>query len=84
MDLTEGFKATSTGPFYVVEFQVTKSMPANIGFIGPQPGNGTGVGAHALEPAKYGGGGTQIQLTDYGQRGSYLRMLQPPKCVGKC
>ena len=82
--MTEGFKATSTRPFCAVELQMTKSMPANIGFIGPQLENRTGGGAHALEPAKYGGGGTQIQLTDYGQRGSYRRMMQPPKCVGKC
>ena len=84
MGLTEGFKATSTGPFYVVELQVTRPMPANIGFVGPQFGNSAGDGIHALEPAKYGGGGTQIQLTDYFNRDYYLRVVKPPKCVGVC
>ena len=81
MALPERFKGA--GPFYVVELEVTKPMPASVGFIAPQPGNGTGGGVHAVEPAKYAGGGTQIQLPSWQTRADYLRVVQPPKCVGK-
>lgn len=80
MALTEQFKPAVSGPFYVVELQVTKPMPANVGFVGPQldmlSASGTAL--------KYQGGGTQIQLTDYVRRTDYLRVIVPPKCVGKC
>jgi hypothetical protein len=83
--LTEGFKSTDRG-VYLVELEVTKKMPANIGFVGPQPGNGTGKEPpyHAKEPARYIGGGTQIQIIDFVNRGSYFRNVSPPKCIGGC
>ena len=80
--LTEAFKPTSKGPFYVVELEVTKPMPSNVGFAGQQLGNGTGNGTHAAEPSKYIGGGTQIQLPSWDVRAQYLRITSPPKCVG--
>ncbi|MFT7722265.1 MAG: hypothetical protein QM788_05480 [Roseateles sp.] len=49
--LSQAFKPTDKGLF-VVELEVTKIMPANIGFVGAQAGR-------QGEPAKYIGGGTQ-------------------------
>lgn len=81
--LPESWKPTSKG-LHVVELEVTRPMPANLGFVGPQPGNGTGGGLHSVEPSRYIGGGTQIQLVDYGNRGSYLKLIGQPKCIGGC
>lgn len=81
--LTQEFKATSKG-LYVVELEVTRPMPVNIGFVGPQTGNGTGGGLHAVEPNRYVGGGTQIQLPGFQERGSYVRVAVPPKCMEGC
>ena len=55
-------------------------MPANVGFVGAQPGSGSAAG----EPGKYIGGGTQVLLKDYANRGSYLKVVVPPKCVAGC
>ena len=77
--LTQDFKSTAGGLF-VVELEVTRSMPANLGFVGLQPG----VGAASGEPSKYVGGGTQILLKDFANRGNYLRVVSPPKCLEGC
>ena len=74
--LTQQFKPTNQGLF-VVELEVTKPMPVNVGFAGVQPGGGSAFG----EPSKYAGGGTQIQLRDFGNRGDYFKVVAPPKCV---
>ena len=68
MALPEAFKSSAKGPFYVVELEVTRPMPANIGFIGPQ--------------GAYRGGGTQVQFVDYGARTGYVRIVGTPKPVG--
>ena len=81
--LTQEFKATSKG-LYLVELEVTKPMPANIGFVGPQVGAGTRNGTQAVEPSRYVGGGTQIQFPGYQERGAYLRVVVLPKCLEGC
>jgi hypothetical protein len=82
MALPESFKQTSNSPFYLVELEVVKAMPARVGFAGSQAGNGTGGGTHSVEPSKYIGGGTQIQLPSWDTRAQYLRIRLPIKCVG--
>ena len=77
--LTQQFKPTDKGLF-VVELEVTRPMPANVGFVGTQPGGGIAAG----QPDKYIGGGTQIFLKDFANRGNYLKIVVSPKCVGGC
>lgn len=74
----------ASGGLYVVELEVTRPMPVNVGIVGPQVGNGTAGGTRAVEPNRYVGGGTQIQFIDYSNRGSYVRVSAPPKCLEGC
>ena len=74
--LPQAFKPTDKGLF-VIELEVTKAMPANVGFVGPQSG---GPG----QSARYLGGGTQIQFTDYSNRTSFVKLVGIPKCVEGC
>lgn len=81
--LAQDFKPTAKG-LYVVELEVVRPMAANIGFVGPQAGAGTANGTRSVEPGRYVGGGTQIQFMDYLNRGSYVRVVAPPKCIEGC
>jgi hypothetical protein len=80
--LPERFKFTNRG-VYVVEFEVTRTIPSRIGFVGPQAGGGTGGGVHPVDPSVLVGGGTQVLLPST-DRGSYFRRVGPAKCIGGC
>ena len=78
--LSEAFRGKSDldGPFYVVEIQVTQRMRVNVGYVGPQDQAATtAIGAKA-----YQGGGTQIQLVDFDNRASFIKVIGTPKKVG--
>ena len=67
------FKPTDTGPFSVVEMEITKPVKANVGFVGRQV-ESTNVLLR--------GGGTQVQFDESiigASRNSFLKIASEPK-----
>ncbi len=70
--ITGGFKDPKTGPFYVVQMEITQPVQSNIGFVGAQIDIGGGL---------LRGGGTQVQFDEAikgAARNSFMRPAASP------
>jgi filamentous hemagglutinin len=73
--ITNQFKPTSDGPFYVVEMEVTRPVNSTIGFVGKQTEGAGGL---------LRGGGTQVQFDETIKgmnRNSILKPVSQPKLL---
>ncbi len=73
--VTEQFKSTIDGPFYVVEMEITRPVNSNIGFVGKQADVTNG---------SLRGGGTQVQFDESVKgvnRNSILKPVSQPKLL---
>lgn len=70
--ITGGFKDPKSGPFYVVQMEITQPVQSNIGFVGPQTDTTGGL---------LRGGGTQVQFDEVikgAARNSFMRPAARP------